>query len=106
MFWLFQLESAKDYKYVTLIVNFDLLLQNFNIAPANLHNAPQGPSWLFSILVADLTKSCQESVKITYEWEFYIIKSPVGTLGFKMRIGPPYPHARRKRRLKCGGFLE
>ena len=23
----------------------------------------------------------------------------LGTLGFKMRIGPPYPHARRKRQL-------
>ena len=30
---------------------------------------------------------------------------PVGTLGFKTRIAPPYPHARRKRRLNWGGFL-
>ena len=31
---------------------------------------------------------------------------PLGTRGFKMRIGPPYPNARRKRRLKWGGFSE
>ena len=30
----------------------------------------------------------------------------LGTRGFKMRIGPPYPHARRKRQLKWGRFLE
>ena len=32
--------------YVTLIVTFDLLLKNFNIAPVNLHNDLRGPSWL------------------------------------------------------------
>ena len=31
---------------------------------------------------------------------------PVETLGFKTRICPPYPHARRKRRLKWGGFSD
>ena len=37
---------------------------------------------------------------------FLLCLSPLGTLGFKTRIGPPYPHARRKRRLKLGGFSE
>ena len=36
----------------------------------------------------------------------YFLKCPLGTRGFKMRIGPPYPNARRKRRLKWGGFSE
>ena len=35
-----------DFKHVTLTVNFDLLLWKLNIAPADLHNAPRGPSWL------------------------------------------------------------
>ena len=35
-------------------------------------------------------------------------RCPVGTLGFKTRIGPPYPHARPKKRLHViwGGFSE
>ena len=32
--------------HVTFNVTFDLLLKNFNIAPANLQNALRGPSWL------------------------------------------------------------
>ena len=32
--------------------------------------------------------------------------SSVGTLGCKTTTGPPYPHARRKMRLKRGSFLE
>ena len=31
---------------VNLTVNFYLLLQSLNIAPANLHNALRGPLWL------------------------------------------------------------
>ena len=31
---------------LTLTMTFDLLFKNFNIAPANLHNALRGPSWL------------------------------------------------------------
>ena len=31
---------------------------------------------------------------------------PVGTRGFKIKIGPPYPNAHRKRRPKWGGFSE
>ena len=30
----------------------------------------------------------------------------MGTLERETRIGPSYPHARRKRRLKLGGFSE
>ena len=34
------------FEHVTLTVTFPLLLLNLNIAPANLHNALQGPTWL------------------------------------------------------------
>ena len=30
-------------------------------------------------------------------------QQPVRTQGYKMRIGPPYPHEHRKRPLKWGG---
>ena len=38
--------------------------------------------------------------------DYNTYNAPVETLGFKTSIGPPYPHARRKRRLKWGGFSE
>ena len=34
------------------------------------------------------------------------IKQGGGGGGGKTRIGPPYPHVRRERRLKCGGFSD
>ena len=33
---------------------------------------------------------------------FLFFNPPVGTLGFKKRIGPPYPHGSRKRRQTWG----
>ena len=38
--------GTMDFKHVPLTVNFDLLLWKLNIAHADLHNAPRGPSWL------------------------------------------------------------
>ena len=50
-----------------------------------------------------LSKPCMQYNVFSIE---YFHKCPLGDRGFKMRIGPPYPNARRKRRLKWGGFSE
>ena len=44
MTWPFR--QYRKFWHVTLNVTFDLLLKNFNIAPANFRNALRGPSWL------------------------------------------------------------
>ena len=43
----------RKFWHVTLNVTFDLLLENFNIAPANLHNALRALPDFVSILVDD-----------------------------------------------------
>ena len=53
--------------HATFNVTFDLLLKNFKIAFANLHNAPRGPSWLCQYSsVMKLTFNAQHTHKINH----------------------------------------
>ena len=46
------------------------------------------------------------TLKYNVHSEVYYLHFNVETLGFKTEKGPPYTHARRKRRLKWDGFSE
>ena len=80
MTWPFR--QYRKFWHVALIVTFELLLKNFNIAPGNLHNALRGPSWLFqysSYSVVNLPSCCIWLYKI-YMYIYYISGNSYGVV--------------------------